>query len=111
MVLQNKELFHTKHCDAINLIKSTAVLTCITGSTTIVHRERHVKTATLSYVLLIATKAINSKSMSSAGEIKSRSALIDVQKKNDDLEARLKEAEDKNLYLEAYSRREHCTRN
>ena len=34
-------------------------------------------------------------------------ALTDLQKKNDDLEAKLKEVQDKNLYLEAYSRREN----
>ena len=34
-------------------------------------------------------------------------ALTDLQKANDDLQAKLKEIEDKNLYLEAYSRREN----
>ena len=34
-------------------------------------------------------------------------ALTDLQKPNDDLQAKLKEIEDKNLYLEAYSRREN----
>ena len=33
--------------------------------------------------------------------------LTDLQKANDDLQAKLKEIEDKNLYLEAYSRREN----
>ena len=34
-------------------------------------------------------------------------ALTDLQEANDDLQAKLKEIEDKNLYLEAYSRREN----
>ena len=34
-------------------------------------------------------------------------ALTDLQKANNDLQAKLKEIEDKNLYLEAYSRREN----
>ena len=34
-------------------------------------------------------------------------ALTDLQKVNDDLQAKLKEMEDKNLYLEAYLRREN----
>ena len=34
-------------------------------------------------------------------------ALTDLQKANDDLQAKLKEIEDKNFYLEAYSRREN----
>ena len=38
---------------------------------------------------------------------KTNLALTDLQKVNDDLQAKLKETEDKNLYLEAYSRREN----
>ena len=38
---------------------------------------------------------------------KTNLALTDLQKVNDDLQAKLKEIEDKNLYLEAYSRREN----
>ena len=34
-------------------------------------------------------------------------ALTDLQKANDDLQVKLKEIEDKNLYLEAYLRREN----
>ena len=34
-------------------------------------------------------------------------ALTDLQKANDDLQVKLKEIEDKNLYLEAYSRRKN----
>ena len=40
---------------------------------------------------------------------KTNLALTDLEKANEDLQAKLKEIEDKNLYLEAYSRRENIS--
>ncbi|XP_068729122.1 tropomyosin-2-like [Montipora capricornis] len=57
-------------------------------------------------------KAAEKKQQKSAASLKDHRektnlALTDLQKVNDDLQAKLKEIEDKNLYLEAYSRREN----
>ena len=56
-----------------------------------------------------ATEKQRQKSAASFKDHRERTslALTDLQKANEDLQAKLKEIEDKNLYLEAYSRREN----